>query len=718
MTHWNVHAYRGLLCRAACAAIALCGCDDDRTRLNSGVARDKALSQLTEGELAQICDATLRYGAQTTTPARIKRAQCVVEGLNQGELQACNRTSAACLNGPVSAAAEAASSSDVSSDAGACGFPGALGSCAARVDMFEGCLEAALGKAATLLDQISCDLLANGSQFAARAAAVPSACEALDRSCPGLGSDLSRFETADTGDDASSSTPGLPKEATCPALAVQYDAQSCSSDTQCEAVTCTCGKAAPQSFQHCNTFRGCMNGLDCDVVCRDSLIISTKVRLCAMSTACQRDEECGPYHCAISGSTGSCTRGELNNACDEDADCSTGKCEARSATRMVCVRYGGTGSECTDDDECQSGICYDFDFSDGRCSDGAAGAACEDDDQCVSGPCVSQGFGEQGICTDRTLGSRCNGPSECNSGFCVYAGTAMATCRAGAIGDLCDDANDCHSGFCVGTDRVADPPLCREGAAGDPCSVQSDCASQICILSDDDSDDAGTCGYQPGAQCPGGRADCDGKCATLQGTCAADNCSARCGSGSCTGQTLATWNFEDKYGSIGLSGGNLVATSATNDDGVVRATIGKSTGKWYWEITLTNGDSVDAVIGVANASPDLDWGLGNSNLPGVAFGADGYIYTSNNQGEGEVCGYSEGQVIGVALDVSTARVYFSNNGAWLTGSDPATNTGGRPTGLSGMDSYPAVSPNGTMLTANFGQSAFKYPPPSGYSALY
>jgi hypothetical protein len=47
---------------------------------------------------------------------------------------------------------------------------------------------------------------------------------------------------------------------------------------------------------------------------------------------------------------------------------------------------------------------------------------------------------------------------------------------------------------------------------------------------------------------------------------------------------FAIWNKADKEANITLSNGDLTATSGTTFWRNVRATIGVSTGKWYWEI--------------------------------------------------------------------------------------------------------------------------------------
>lgn len=56
------------------------------------------------------------------------------------------------------------------------------------------------------------------------------------------------------------------------------------------------------------------------------------------------------------------------------------------------------------------------------------------------------------------------------------------------------------------------------------------------------------------------------------------------------GRVYATWNPADKGGGVILLNGNRSVSLSTTptDGGSVRSTIGKSSGKWYWEVTVTS----------------------------------------------------------------------------------------------------------------------------------
>ncbi|MBI4946210.1 MAG: T9SS type A sorting domain-containing protein [Bacteroidetes bacterium] len=174
-------------------------------------------------------------------------------------------------------------------------------------------------------------------------------------------------------------------------------------------------------------------------------------------------------------------------------------------------------------------------------------------------------------------------------------------------------------------------------------------------------------------------------------------------------RTYATWNPLDQGAGITLSGGNL--TTANTAAGMVRATIGVLSGKWYWEITRNNPAGVS---GIANASAALTTYPG-ANVNGWEYDATGLKYT-NAAGVAYGATYTTGDVIGVALDMDAGTITYYKNGV---------SQGIAYSGLTGII-YPAsgagaggASPNDRKITANFGATAFAYAVPGGYnSGLY
>lgn len=175
--------------------------------------------------------------------------------------------------------------------------------------------------------------------------------------------------------------------------------------------------------------------------------------------------------------------------------------------------------------------------------------------------------------------------------------------------------------------------------------------------------------------------------------------------------TYATMNPSDKSANISLSGGNLVV-NRNGGAGVVRATIGKASGKWYWEATITAGASPDCFLGVANATAVLTGNLGaNVNGWSVVMDDGGYY---NNGAIGLTGGTTfpavAGDVFGFELDCGAGTFTVYRNNTALTPNPLFTN-------VQGQFVYPAMSEqaNDITVTYNFGSSAFTYTGHTGFN---
>jgi len=149
------------------------------------------------------------------------------------------------------------------------------------------------------------------------------------------------------------------------------------------------------------------------------------------------------------------------------------------------------------------------------------------------------------------------------------------------------------------------------------------------------------------------------------------------------------------------------STSGTNAIG----TMGASSGRWYFEVTFYSSGSTSngPSIGVTNNY--------DSTGAGGLLGSYSYIIQGTKQSGGGSAvaygsSYTNGDVIGVALDLSAGTLTFYKNN---------TSQGTAYTGLSGTF-YPyarnireaAYSSGGYW---NFGQQPFTYTPPTGFNAL-
>lgn len=166
--------------------------------------------------------------------------------------------------------------------------------------------------------------------------------------------------------------------------------------------------------------------------------------------------------------------------------------------------------------------------------------------------------------------------------------------------------------------------------------------------------------------------------------------------------SFATWNASDKGGGITLSDSNLKATVSTVS--IVRSTISKSSGKWYWEVTRIAG--TDNVIGVAKSGASLTLPLGGDANGWGYIGSNGQKY-NNATSLAYGTAYSDNSIIGVALDLDNGTLSFFKDGV---------SQGVAYSGLSGTFFAAFGTGNSTdSCFANFGQYPFAYAPPAGFS---
>lgn len=179
--------------------------------------------------------------------------------------------------------------------------------------------------------------------------------------------------------------------------------------------------------------------------------------------------------------------------------------------------------------------------------------------------------------------------------------------------------------------------------------------------------------------------------------------------------TYATWNNADKDAAITLSNGFLdVASSSTFV--ACRGNLGKVSGKWYWEIKFKVGGG--AIYGVANLSANInssfDFGA-NVNSSGLISNDAGPSTISAQNGSYSAALYSSNLV---ANDIVSCAYDADGNSLVMRINNVVIAT------LSGINTgtmYPYIGywdTAGTTFTTNFGQTAWAFTPPVGYTGLH
>lgn len=175
-----------------------------------------------------------------------------------------------------------------------------------------------------------------------------------------------------------------------------------------------------------------------------------------------------------------------------------------------------------------------------------------------------------------------------------------------------------------------------------------------------------------------------------------------------------------------LSNGNLTVAHSNTTTGGARSADFQSSGKYYFEVTLTTITGSNTSLGI------LQGWYGATDFVNAAAAAAAALYKSGAiWGNGSNSGFSlgalaNGDVIGVAVDLDNAKIWFRKapSGNWDGNAthDPATTTGGASIsslvgGASPVAVFSGIGTGATeTMTANFGQSSFSGTVPSGFTS--
>lgn len=184
---------------------------------------------------------------------------------------------------------------------------------------------------------------------------------------------------------------------------------------------------------------------------------------------------------------------------------------------------------------------------------------------------------------------------------------------------------------------------------------------------------------------------------------------------------------------VTLSGSNLVVTNTgttTTDQGARGiSALGQTSGKFYFETTITNqGAGGNVGCGICTTTA-VYTSLGTSGAGGAQmYPASGNIWANGGNSGFSLGARATGQVIGIAVDLTNRKAWFKKVDGTPTNwngnatHDPATTVGGVtiPAGTV----LPSCTFGGTsgvagiVFTSNFGATAFVGAVPSGFASGY
>ena len=173
---------------------------------------------------------------------------------------------------------------------------------------------------------------------------------------------------------------------------------------------------------------------------------------------------------------------------------------------------------------------------------------------------------------------------------------------------------------------------------------------------------------------------------------------------------------------VTVSEGSLVATTGDAPWQSTNCTFGLTTGKWYWEFKATESSTNQyLVLGIQsdNLLSSAANGFGYSN--NYSYGFKNYngefVYNETDGGGSGSYGsaVTDGQIIGVALDLVNLEIYFSINGTFQNSGDPTSGSSGTGSAgdlQSGQTYFPSlvIARAGGTGTIPIGEYNFGSPP--------
>ena len=198
-------------------------------------------------------------------------------------------------------------------------------------------------------------------------------------------------------------------------------------------------------------------------------------------------------------------------------------------------------------------------------------------------------------------------------------------------------------------------------------------------------------------------------------------------SGGNDGGNYATLNrlASNKFQSKIMSNGNLNFTGNTSSGSgypTVFSTLGMASGKFYCEALIVDTtDNSGVYVGVCDSQMVTNEVAVGSTYPG---GPGGNAYSAHGQMEQNSSvvstgngNYTGGDVIGIAYDADSGKLYFSKNGTFVNSANPATGANPNISNIVGEQFFVFGVYGNRGVIVNFGQRPFSSAIPSGYTTL-
>jgi hypothetical protein len=188
-----------------------------------------------------------------------------------------------------------------------------------------------------------------------------------------------------------------------------------------------------------------------------------------------------------------------------------------------------------------------------------------------------------------------------------------------------------------------------------------------------------------------------------------------------------TWNPLNKSTSTLLRDGNLNAIGNGGGDWFpILGTQAVESGKWYIEFKMEYSTSTFLGVGNTNifsgvagaAFTNVRAGLSAGYTDGASYRSDdGNLYEGGNTNASWGDTWTTDDIIGIAIDADTGKVWFAKNNSWQASGDPAAGTNEAATVTTPITIYGAFYSTNGEATMRSAEVDWSYSAPSGFNAI-
>ena len=126
---------------------------------------------------------------------------------------------------------------------------------------------------------------------------------------------------------------------------------------------------------------------------------------------------------------------------------------------------------------------------------------------------------------------------------------------------------------------------------------------------------------------------------------------------------FATWNpLVKSNGSTAQANASYTTSNSSSNYGYRLSTIGVSSGKWYAEVKYTSSSN-QALIGIRSREATAVVHYLGYYDDDYAIYVDGHYYNNNSETTNSNASWTNGDIIGIFLDLDNNKLYFSKNGS-------------------------------------------------------